>query len=66
MWVSSTIGQKEVHSRDGQDYILHTGERSWTVVWRGEKLPPCLTREAARTAIRARKELRPGTQLQLL
>lgn len=66
MWISSTIGQKEIHSRDGLDYILHTGERSWTVVWRGVKVvPPTLTRESARRNIRARKSFRPGTQLSL-
>ncbi len=61
---SSTVGQKEMHSADGLDYILHSGERSWTIVWRGEKVtPPLWTRESARKTIRARKKLRPGTQL---
>lgn len=56
MWVTSTIGQREVHSSDGLDYIEHTGERSWTVVWRGERTtPPLSTRELARKAIRRRK-----------
>jgi hypothetical protein len=51
-----TIGQKEVHSADGRNYIEHTGERSWTVVWEGRKVePPFSTRKHARIHIRARK-----------
>jgi hypothetical protein len=56
-WIQSTVGQKEVHSRDGLDYILHTGERSWTIVWRGEPTEPSFeTREGARKVIRSRKK----------
>jgi hypothetical protein len=55
-WIRSTVGQKEVHSKDGLSYIEHTGERSWTIVWKGETLdPPLSTREVARRVIRARK-----------
>jgi hypothetical protein len=65
-WIRSTVGDKETHSRDGLDYILHTGEGSWTVVWRGEATAPTLsTRELARRVIRAHKT-RSNRQLDLL
>jgi hypothetical protein len=55
-WFRNTVGQKETHSKDGLSYIEHTGEHSWTVVWRGEvAMPPLSTRELARKAIRRRK-----------
>lgn len=61
----TTVGEREVHSRDGLDHILHAMEHQWFVVWRGKRrIPAFRTRRLARINIRGLKKLRPGTQLQ--
>jgi len=61
-----TIGQREIHSADEKDHILHAGEHQWIVVWRDVRQKPVFrTRKLARINIRGRKKLRPGTQLEL-
>lgn len=63
------IGQREVHSADGLDHILHVEEHRWFVVWRGErKTPYHPSRRLARIRIREMKKTRPPkpwTQLRL-
>lgn len=64
--IGRTIGQREIHSADEKDHILHAGEQLWLIVWRGKRRPhPFRTREYARVCIRFLKSLRPGTQLSL-
>lgn len=52
----TTIGQKEMHSEDGQSYVVQVAHRSWEAWFQGAKLDTLPTREKAREAIRAKKE----------
>lgn len=53
----------EQHSADGHDFIDHTGDGAWVVVWRGVNRTTYKTREIARRVIRTLKRTRPGQQL---
>lgn len=53
---SNSIGQKEMHSEDGQSYVVQVAPRSWEAWFQGTKLDTLPTREKARDAIRAKKD----------